>query len=166
VMAPPIWPVSPAWPAPEDASGEEPVAAGGNAGAITADMIAAAAGLTAGAGAMAFFDERERRAPSEGAPEAPTPPEPTAEGAPQTLPAPPEDLEAPAAALPATPPHLLKHIKVVRQVKVGDEVREESFAEAYIDPSEDPEPVRERLREQLRREAEARHASEQPQPNE
>jgi TM2 domain-containing membrane protein YozV len=160
--APPIWPISPAWPAPEASPSAAPIAAGDNTGNITADMIAAAAGLSAGAGAMAFVAASARGEPSASAPETPTPPEPVAAETPQT---PPTSLEVPAAAPAATPPHLLKHIKVVRQVKVGDEIVEESFAEAYIDPNEDPEPVRERLREQLRREADARHASEQPQPN-
>jgi TM2 domain-containing membrane protein YozV len=160
--APPLWPVTPEWPTPEDASGAAPVTTGSDTGTITNDMIAAAAGLSAGAGAMAFFDQAERAEPSASAPETPTSPEPMAESEP---PMPTMPLEAQAAAPPAAAPHLLKHIKVVRQVKVGDEVVDESFAEAYIDPSEDPEPVRERLREQLRREAEARHASEQPQPN-
>src|SRR5262249_59131453 len=63
---------------------------------------------------------------------------------------------APTEALP--PHHGLRHIRVVRQVKIGDDVVEEAVAEAYIDPSEDPEPVRQRLREQLRREAGGRQA--------
>jgi len=65
--------------------------------------------------------------------------------------------ERSAEAGQTAPPHLLRHIRVVRQVTVGDTV-EETVAEAYIDPNDDPEPVRERLREQLRREAEAKQA--------
>jgi hypothetical protein len=108
-------------------------------------MLASAAGLAgAGAGAMGIFGDQ-------GVPETT-----------QDYPLPPAPLP-PAAAMPesvAPPatPHLLKHIRVVRQVKVGDDVVEESVAEAYIDPDEDPEPVRERLREQLRREAEAKQS--------
>lgn len=74
-----------------------------------------------------------------------------------TEPAPvPEPIATPQVE--ETPRHLLKHIRVVRQVKVGDDVVEESVAEAYISPDEDPEPVRQRLREQLRREAEEKQA--------
>ncbi len=137
--APPVWPAEPAqppeWPVPADA--QPPAPTPSDAGGITPGMLADAAGL-AGAGSIGAMgvlaDERSAEAGQ------------TAPGAPESV--------------PPTPPHLLRHIRVVRQVTIGDTV-EESVAEAYIDPRDDPEPVRERLREQLRREAEAKQADSQ-----
>jgi hypothetical protein len=45
--------------------------------------------------------------------------------------------------------HRMRHIRVVRQTKVGGEVIEETAAEEYIDEDADPEPVRARLRTML-----------------
>ncbi len=152
--APPIWPAAPEWPSsaepPEWPVAPDPTSTpaaqapttsepAGDSGTITPEMLAGAAGLAAagGTGAMGVLNDR---------------PSDTAQTYP---PAQPE----PAPPSQPTPPHLLKHIRVVRQVKVGDDVVEESVAEAYIDPNDDPEPVRERLREQLRREAEAKQAA-------
>jgi hypothetical protein len=41
----------------------------------------------------------------------------------------------------------------VRQVKVGDQVVEETAAEEFIEADADPEPVRLRLQEMLRQQA-------------
>jgi hypothetical protein len=55
---------------------------------------------------------------------------------------------------PAT--HLLKRIRVTRQIKVNGEVVEETSAEELIEADADPEPVRQRLRQQLHNQAAAR----------
>ncbi|PWT77285.1 MAG: hypothetical protein C5B60_03020 [Chloroflexi bacterium] len=55
---------------------------------------------------------------------------------------------------PAT--HLLKRIRVTRQIKVNGEVIEETSAEELIEADADPEPVRQRLRQQLHNQAAAR----------
>ena len=54
--------------------------------------------------------------------------------------------------------HLLKRIRVTRQIKVNGEIIEETSAEALIDADADPEPVRERLRQQLHSQAASRMA--------
>jgi TM2 domain-containing membrane protein YozV len=52
--------------------------------------------------------------------------------------------------------HLLKRIRVTRQIKVNGEVVEETSAEELIEADADPEPVRQRLRQQLHNQAAAR----------
>jgi TM2 domain-containing membrane protein YozV len=52
--------------------------------------------------------------------------------------------------------HLLKRIRVTRQIKVNGEVVEETSAEELIEADADPEPVRQRLRQQLHNKAAAR----------
>lgn len=52
--------------------------------------------------------------------------------------------------------HLLKRIRVTRQIKVNGEVVEETSAEELIEADADPEPVRQRLRQQLHIQAAAR----------
>jgi TM2 domain-containing membrane protein YozV len=54
--------------------------------------------------------------------------------------------------------HLLKRIRVTRQIKVNGEVIEETSAEELIEADADPEPVRQRLRQQLHNQAAARMA--------
>ena len=54
---------------------------------------------------------------------------------------------------PESAHHRMRHIRVVRQVKVGGEVIEEMAAEEYIDEDADPEPVRKRLEAMLRQQA-------------
>ncbi|MGO8949474.1 MAG: TM2 domain-containing protein [Ktedonobacterales bacterium] len=54
--------------------------------------------------------------------------------------------------------HLLKRIRVTRQIKVNGEVVDESSAEELIEANADPEPVRQRLRQQLHDRAAARMA--------
>jgi TM2 domain-containing membrane protein YozV len=116
--APPVWPAAPAepvqppeWPLPADA--QPPAPTPSDAGDITPGMVADAAGLAGagGIGAMGVLAgersaEAGQTAPPESAP--PAPPE-------SAPPAPPE-------SAPPAPPHLLRHIRVVRQVTVGDTV--------------------------------------------
>jgi TM2 domain-containing membrane protein YozV len=52
--------------------------------------------------------------------------------------------------------HLLKRIRVTRQIKVNGEVVEETSAEELIEADADPEPVRQRLRQQLHNQTAAR----------
>jgi TM2 domain-containing membrane protein YozV len=52
--------------------------------------------------------------------------------------------------------HQMRRIRVVRQVKVNDEVVEETSAEEFIEADADPEPVRARLQEMLRQQASGR----------
>jgi TM2 domain-containing membrane protein YozV len=182
----PVWPPSPAeWPAADATS--EPVAESEPATSETLAELAPFAGAALGGGFVAHEESRpeeaavadggavEESAADQAAPAAapltvPIAADPAPMAADAT-PAAPElaapELAAPELAAPATPAmteetphHLLKHIRVVRQVKVGDEVVEESVAEAYVSPDEDPEPVRQRLREQLRREAEEKRQRE------
>ena len=54
--------------------------------------------------------------------------------------------------------HMLKRIRVTRQIKVNGQVVEETSAEELIEADADPEPVRQRLRDQLHRQATARMA--------
>ena len=54
--------------------------------------------------------------------------------------------------------HLLKRIRVTRQIKVNGEVIDETSAEELIDADADPEPVRQRLRQQLHNQAASRMA--------
>lgn len=175
VEAAPVWPSSAEWPATEAAP--DRIAEAESATSETLEELAPfAAGAALGGGLLAYeASRREEFAATDDGMVART----TAEQEKQTArasadqpavptvaePAPPvEPVAAAGAPAPApsdeTPRHLLKHIRVVRQVKVGDEVVEESVAEAYISPDEDPEPVRQRLREQLRREADEKRQRE------
>lgn len=52
--------------------------------------------------------------------------------------------------------HQMRRIRVVRQVKVNDEVVEETSAEEFIAADADPEPVRARLQDMLRQQAAGR----------
>ncbi|HZC77338.1 MAG TPA: hypothetical protein VE258_06285, partial [Ktedonobacterales bacterium] len=52
--------------------------------------------------------------------------------------------------------HQMRRIRVVRQVKVNDEVVEETSAEEFIEADADPEPVRARLQDMLRQQAAGR----------
>ncbi len=52
--------------------------------------------------------------------------------------------------------HQMRRIRVIRQVKVNDEVVEETSAEEFIQADADPEPVRARLQEMLRQQASGR----------
>jgi hypothetical protein len=79
---------------------------------------------------------------------------------------------SPAVAEPVTAPlpeiahaeeieqtsHMLKRIRVTRQIKVNGQVVEETSAEELIEADADPEPVRQRLRDQLHQQAAARMA--------
>jgi TM2 domain-containing membrane protein YozV len=96
------------------------------------------------------------------------PAEPEVAAAPEV----PADVLEPAAAVEAAAPspevahaeriepasHLLKRIRVTRQIKVNGEVVEETSAEELIEADADPEPVRQRLRQQLHTQAAARMA--------
>ena len=78
---------------------------------------------------------------------------PVAEPAP-VLPDATADAASAQETTPAEAAHNRKrHIRVVRQVKVGGEVIEEMAAEEYIDEDADPEPVRQRLEAMLRQQA-------------
>jgi hypothetical protein len=79
--------------------------------------------------------------------------------------APPAEAEAPPPAPEVAhaeeieqASHLLKRIRVTRQIKVNGEVVEETSAEELVEADADPEPVRVRLRQQLHNQAAARMA--------
>jgi TM2 domain-containing membrane protein YozV len=81
--------------------------------------------------------------------------EPAAPEVPDTVEAAPSPEVAHAEQIePAS--HLLKRIRVTRQIKVNGEVVEETSAEELIEADADPEPVRQRLRQQLHNQAAAR----------
>lgn len=175
VEAAPVWPSPAEWPAP-DAAPEGFAEQESSTSETLEELAPFAAGAALGGGLLAYEASRRdeiaatddgvvARFASEQGPLAATPPAdpPAAPIAAESAP-PAESAAAAEAPAPApseeTPRHLLKHIRVVRQVRVGDDVVEESVAEAYISPDEDPEPVRQRLREQLRREAEEKRQRE------
>jgi hypothetical protein len=84
-------------------------------------------------------------------------------GAAETAPAVEESVAAPSPEVAHAEEieqtsHMLKRIRVTRQIKVNGQVVEETSAEELIEADADPEPVRQRLREQLHRQATARMA--------
>jgi TM2 domain-containing membrane protein YozV len=145
-------PVEPIGPAPTESERTHP----------TGETLAELAGYGAVAGALAEAAHASEEPPVWPVPDAL--PDASATAAADTT----QDLPSPASSsAPAPdvvhdtqvtdrPHHMLKRIRVVRQIKMGDQIVEESAAEEYIEPDADPEPVKERLREKLRREAEER----------
>jgi TM2 domain-containing membrane protein YozV len=153
-------------PPPEPVEAVGPAPTGSERTLPTGETLAELAGYGAAAGALAEAAHARSEA-SEEPPVWPVPdalPDGSAAAAADTtqdLPS-PESISAPApnvvhdTQVTDRPHHMLKRIRVVRQIKMGDQIVEESAAEEYIEPDADPEPVKERLREKLRREAEER----------
>lgn len=153
------------------AAESEPAATSGDAGGMgtLAELAGGAALGVAGGAAYEEFTHHEARAAESAAQEAPTPTladEPYA-GVASTTPdrepatvlpdaavsTPTNDGSPEAAAALESLHHRKRHIRVVRQVRVGGEVIEEMAAEEYIDEDADPEPVRKRLEAMLRQRA-------------
>lgn len=167
--APPVVPVSSSYDfvsdTPDDVSGETPTY-GEPAADSDVPHEETVTPWEAGALATALVPAAEdaiRAEPQEPSAE----PEPVSSDAPETTITTSAEPESPAtvaegasAAEQEAAHHMLRRVRVVRQVKVNGQVTEETFAEEYIDPDADPEPVRARLREKLHIEALARQAQE------
>lgn len=149
----------------QDAPAAEPVASESDASRdeTLAEVAGAAAfGVATGAvyESVAHHEDHSSEAASqvshESAPATPGAPDgQSAAATPEPAPVLPDATagETTAEAAAETPHHRKRHIRVVRQVKVGGEVIEEMAAEEYIDEDADPEPVRKRLEAMLRQQA-------------
>ncbi|HEV2460866.1 MAG TPA: NINE protein [Ktedonobacterales bacterium] len=152
----PVEPGEPMGPAPTASERTHP----------TGETLAELAGYGAVAGALAEAAHASEEPPVWPVPDAlPDAAAAAAADTTQDLPSPASSSASSSAPAPDVvhdtqvtdrPHHMLKRIRVVRQIKMGDQIVEESAAEEYIEPDADPEPVKERLREKLRREAEER----------
>jgi TM2 domain-containing membrane protein YozV len=126
------------------------------------ETLAELAGLATVAGAAAGFAEPDAPEVPPAAPEVPAEVPDTAAavaGAAGTVEevaaeAPPPEVAHAEQIEPAS--HLLKRIRVTRQIKVNGEVVEETSLDELIEADADPEPVRQRLRQQLHNQAAAR----------